>query len=548
MLKKLADKILGEDTGKNTIAGWIAGFTVVVLLRSFLEMFSTAVPSTVILSSIQVASFQQRMNLFLFFITALLILVLAVTIITKQKNNRVLNLSLYGLPIIFLAPIIDLVLNAGGGASMNYLSSTHEKLLVDFFTFFGTNNGATTGIRIEIFLILSAIGWYIWEKRKNLISVFWGIIVSYALIFLIGAMPGIIYTAMNLSKDSLTPLSSVNESMVTLISESNIPTNTLHGALLSGGSFKVFTIGMGVLLSQLFYIISFIAGLLLFWYTARSTTKTILSNSRPERVLFYLSLVVLGALYSYSTSFIVLSWVDWVGFIVVVLSWFSACMFAIHTNDVADIEIDKISNPLRPIPQGTLSIETMRDVGFMWLVLSLVGSYTAGYYVFFMNIVFTSAYYLYSAQPLRLKQVPIFSSFLISVACLATILAGFFFISPNKLIETFPIWYALGIIVVFTLGVNIRDIKDMEGDRALGIRTLPIIFGPNGRRVVGALLSLSFLLSPFFFTPYVTFFTSIPAAMIGYWLCVRQNYNEKGLFSLFFVFLITSIIFYFLAI
>lgn len=539
MFRKLVDKILGEDSGNNTIAGWIAGFTVIVLLRSFLEMFSTAVPSTVVLSSVQVASFQQRMNLFLFFITALLLITLVVTIFTRQRNNRVISLALYGLPIIFLAPIIDLILNSGG-ASMDYLSSTHKNLAIDFFTFFGINNGATTGIRIEVLVILSAIGWYVWEKRKNIIPVIATLFVSYTLIFAIGAMPGIIYTAITLPQDGLAALSQGGN----IINQSNIPGNTLYVALLSGGSFKIFGIGIGVLLSQLFFIISFITGLLLFWYTARDTTKTILSNSRPERISFYISLIALGSFYAYSTSSVVLTWIDWVGFIVIVLSWFSACMFAIHTNDIADIEIDIISNPSRPLPQKTLSVETMRDVGFMWLTLSLVGSYIVGYYIFFMNIIFTCAYYLYSAPPLRLKQVPILSSFLIAIACLATILAGFFFVSPNKMIEAFPLMFALGIVVVFTLGVNIRDIKDIAGDHALGIQTLPVIFGRYGRNVVGGMLSLSFLLAPIFFWPYVSFFIAVPSAVIGYWLCTKQNYNEKNIFFLFFIFLITSIVFY----
>lgn len=536
-------KILGEDSGNNTITGWIAGFTVIVLLRSFLEIFSVESHLGNETSSPQIADNAQRLHYFLFFLTTALLISLVVTIITKQKSQRVINLALYGLPVIFLAPIIDLILNAGKSINMGYLSDTHTKLLFDFLTFFGSNNGATTGMRIEIFVILCFIGWYVWMKRKYALAVFGAVFMCYLLIFLMGSMPGILYTVSHFSLSGVSEASAINfiEGSIT---ESNIPTNMVYGSLRNEYSFQVFSMRIGTLLSQLFFIISFIAGLLLFWYTARGATKVVLSNSRPERISFYISLIALGALYAYSTSSVVFTWIDWVGFIIIALSWFSACMFAIHTNDIADIEIDAISNPLRPLPQGATSIETMRDIGFMWLILSLIGSYIIGYWVLLMNMIFTSAYYLYSAPPLRLKQVPMFSSFLISVACLATILAGFFFVSPNKIIEAFPVMYSLGIIVVFTLGVNIRDIKDIAGDSALGIQTLPVIFGLYGRNVVGGMLSLSFLLTPFFFAPYVSFFIAVPSAVIGYWLCIKQNYNEKNIFALFFIFLITSIIFY----
>lgn len=543
MLRKLMDKILGEDSGNNTIAGWIAGFTVIVLLRSFLEIFSVESHSSSATSSPQIADNAQRLHYFLFFVTTALLISLVVALITQQKSQRVINLALYGLPVIFLAPIIDLILNAGKAVHMGYLSDTHTKLLFDFLTFFGTNNGATTGMRIEIFVILCFIGWYVWMKRKGALVAFGAVFMCYILIFLMGSMPGVLYTISHFSLSGVPEGTAINF-IESSINESNIATNMVYGSLRNGYSFQVFSMRIGALLSQLFFIISFIAGLLFFLYTARGTTKIILSNSRPERISFYISLIALGAFYAYSTSSVALTWIDWVGFIVIILSWFSACMFAIHTNDIADIEIDAISNPLRPLPQKTLSVETMRDVGFMWLILSLIGSYIIGYWVLLMNMIFTSAYYLYSAPPLRLKQVPIFSSFLISVACLATILAGFFFLSPSKMIGVFPLMFALGIVVVFTLGVNIRDIKDIAGDRALGILTLPVIFGLHGRNVVGVLLALSFLLAPIFFSPYVTFFTAVPSAVVGYWLCTKQNYNEKYIFLLFFIFLIASIIFY----
>lgn len=536
------DKILGEDSGNNTIAGWIAGFTVIVLIRSFLEVFSTTPYTSFVVSD------SQRVHYFLFFLATALIITFVISVSTKQRGNRVLNLALYGLPIIFLAPILDIIIGFWGHFyRMGYLFDTHSQLFFDFVAFFGPiyPYGITLGIRIEVFIILCALGWYVWMKKKSIAVMLSAVVISYSLIFILLALPGVLYTVSHPSQKNVSQ-ASVSSFMEASITKSNIPANILHGSLLYDSPQRLLMLGFSTIMSQLFFIISFIAGILWSWYSYKNILIIVLRNSRIERVIFYFSLLAIGMLFSHEMSSVVFVWTDYLGTIVLSLSWFSAWMFAVQTNDIADIEIDVISNPSRPLPQKTLSVETMRDVGFMWLVLSLVGSYVVGYYVFFMNIIFTSAYYLYSAQPLRLKQAPIFSSFLISVACLATILAGFFFVSPNKMIEVFPLMFALGIVVVFTLGVNIRDIKDIVGDRELGILTLPVIFGRYGRNVVGGMLSLSFLLSPIFFSPYVTFFTAAPSAVVGYWLCIKQNYNEKYIFLLFFIFLILSILFYFL--
>lgn len=544
MFRKLVDKILGEDTGKHTIAGWIAGFTVIVMLRSFLEMFSTP-PHTGF-----IASDSQRVHYFLFFLATILLITLTISIFTKQRGGRVINLALYGLPIIFLAPIIDIVISFFGGFyRMGYLFDTHTQLVLDFLTFFGPLSpyGITQGIRAEVFIILFVIGWYVWMRRKEFLVTIGAVVTSYALIFIMLALPGFMYTLSHPSQKNVSQIF-VSNFMEESIVDSNIPANLLHSSLAYGSHARLLVVGFSAIMSQLFFITIFVLGILWFWYAYKKTLVIVLMNSRIERVLFYFSLLALGILYSYEKFSVNFIWTNYLSTAVLALSWFSAWMFAVHTNDIADVEIDTISNPDRPLPQKTLSVDTMRDVGYMWLILSLVGSYVVGYYVFFMNIVFTSAYYLYSAPPLRLKQVPLFSSFIVSIACLSTVLAGFFFASPVKIVTLVPVLLAFGIIVVFTLGVNVRDIKDIDGDRALGIQTLPVFFGKHGKKVAGVLLSLSFLLIPVLFQSQHLYFIAAPAAILGYWLCVKQNYNEKHVFVLFFVFVIASMLFNILAI
>lgn len=540
MSKNLVSIVSKIETSPTTITKWTAAFTAIVYIRLFLEQFSNQSPIGIIESDPHSIS-----HMFLFFLAITVCISLIVSFFTKQRGGTVITIALCGLPIIWLAPTLDLIISGGGVSSMAYMFESHSGIIINFLTFFGPikTPGITAGLHIELFIILSAVGWYVWEKRRNLLTAAWSVLFSYMFIFAMLALPGIIFTLSNSVADgSGTP------AVVTFINEtilnSNIPGNALHDTLAYKSTLRLFDIGFDTMVSQLFFIISFFTLIAWAWYSYQDALKKILFNARIERILFYSSLLILSALCAYVLSPYPVSfvWIDWVGFAVLIISWFCAWMYAVHINDLNDINIDKVSNPNRPLVKNYISVEIFREVGFVWLALSLAGSYIVGYYPFLMNLIFTSAYYVYSAPPLRLKRVPILSSFLISLACLATILAGFFFVSPDKILATFPTIYAVGIIVVFTLGLNIRDLKDIEGDRAAGIQTIPVLFGEYGKQVVGALLALSFLLLPMFLNFYTLYILAIPSSIIGYKLCVREPYNEKLIFALYFIFCVLTLL------
>jgi 4-hydroxybenzoate polyprenyltransferase len=262
-----------------------------------------------------------------------------------------------------------------------------------------------------------------------------------------------------------------------------------------------------------------------------------------ERVLFFWTLLSAGALAAFLEGLGGFkSWIDIISFAILLVSWYGDWMFAVHTNDIADVGIDTVSNSDRPITGGKLSAEEMKQIACIWLLISLVGSFIVGYYPFFMNLVFLFAYYIYSMPPLRLKRVPMLSSFLISIACLSSILCGFFWLSVDKNFGNFPMLTALGIMIIFTFFMNVRDIKDVEGDRAEGIQTLPVIFKKNGIKIVGLLLSISFLLMPVVFSFYTLYILAIPAAIIGYKIVVRKPYQEKYGFILLFSFVVATVL------
>lgn len=521
-----------------SISQWILGFIGIFFVRYIFESLSS--PTTL---GIIPSDPYTLIHVGLFFLTTVLGLICVIGYWSKDYAGAQ-KVILFGLPVIWLAPILDIIISFGHGYRMTYIFDTSSALIFDFLTFFGPRltHGATYGIRIEIIIILLLIGWYVWLVRKNLFHSLLAVLSSYILIFSLAAIPGFVYTLSHLNTGA-GDFSEVLNYLVKIISQSNIAHNTLHDGNSFVSGARLFELGFDKFLSQILFILSFIFTAILFWKMEPKKTLAVIKNSRPERVAFYILLLLFGAGLAYANGYGNLnSWVDVMSLLTLVLSWYGAWMYAVHVNDVADIEIDKISNTTRPLVSGALTKEEMNQAGYVWLAVSLVGSWSVGFYPFFMNLVYVATSYIYSSPPLRLRRVPVLSSFLISLACLVTVLTGFFFISADKKIETFPIFTALGVLIVFTLITNIRDLKDTAGDRANGVQTLATFFGKNAGKVIGLCFAVGILLVPIFLSFYILYLTAIPTAIMGYGIIVKKPFTEKNVFILGFLFFLSAII------
>ena len=534
-LETILEKI---ENKKITIAEWLLGFTGIILVRFIFESLSSSTNSGVIPSDIYTI-----IHTWLYFLVIALGLSLIVGYFTK-KYSSILKIILFGLPIIWLGPIIDIVISLGKGYKIAYIQDTGNLLLRDFFTFFGPNftNGATYGLRIEMAIILIGVGLYVWSLRKNIWQSVLAVIISYTFIFLSFVVPVLIYTLTHLSSPDGT-VADVVRYIAKIIFESNIAHNTFRDGLSYVSLSRLAEMGFDKLLSQIFFISSVIFSGLLFWRIDSKKFLAVIKNSRPERAVFFLCLVGVGVVYAYARDLGRLSsLIDILSLVCLALAWTSAWMHAVHINDLEDVEIDKISNSKRPLVQGVISLDEVKNIGYIWLAVAFVGAWSAGFAPFYMILVFISASFIYSSKPLRLRVFPILSSFIISIACLVSVLAGFFFISLDKRMSAFPAFLSIGTLIIFTLIINIKDMKDAEGDKADDIQTLPTIFGENAGKAVGLCFALGVLLIPFLMSFYIFYITAIPTAIIGYRIISRKPFVEKNVFILGLVFLLSSLL------
>jgi len=146
---------------------------------------------------------------------------------------------------------------------------------------------------------------------------------------------------------------------------------------------------------------------------------------------------------------------------------------AFSINDFYDYEIDKRNNRAdRPLVLGLLSRKTALIIAIILLIITLLLILLLNYLAMIFAFISFPLFYLYS---MGLKKKIYIKNLLIAYSYVATILLGS--LVSDSLLEPLIIYFAImGFIV--GLGSEIMfDIADIQGDRDLGIKTIPGKFG-----------------------------------------------------------------------
>jgi len=151
-------------------------------------------------------------------------------------------------------------------------------------------------------------------------------------------------------------------------------------------------------------------------------------------------------------------------------------------NDFYDREIDAINEPYRPIPSGAISVPQVVDQIVILLGAGIALAYSLDQWAGneFPTITTTAIggcllSYIYSAPPLKLKKNGWLGNYALGASYIALPWwAGHaLFGELNLTIIGLTLFYSLaglGIAVV-------NDFKSVEGDRQLGLQSLPVMFG-----------------------------------------------------------------------
>jgi homogentisate phytyltransferase/homogentisate geranylgeranyltransferase len=152
----------------------------------------------------------------------------------------------------------------------------------------------------------------------------------------------------------------------------------------------------------------------------------------------------------------------------------------VGVNQVTDVEIDRINKPFLPIAAGELSLGSARAIVLVCTVVPLVLAVTQGWVETVAVATGLAVGAVYSLPPLRLKRFPVAASLCITGVRSLVVNLGVYWHFAGRIDP--PVWALCLFVLPFSFAIAVlKDVPDIEGDRAYSIRTFTVRLG--GRRV-----------------------------------------------------------------
>lgn len=437
-------------------------FLAAVFARHFIESFSQEIN---LFDLPSILTMVDSLHYTLSFMAITLLLAIMLFWVVGHSMEKILRVLCCGSLVILLGPIIDLVVYGSQGSNLLYIEPTlNLNVWKMYVTYFGDFVGVSIGLKIEIALVI--VGLIIYARVKACgwaKSVFVGF-AAYTLIFLWGCSPYLVKF------------------------------------VLAQFGFE-YSFSSALMLYYYMFL-----NLFLFLLTAyllnSSLFMTLVKDLRGLRISYYELNLLLGVSLGLSTQFTGAVYYFHrhadvaAGILLAVISVFFACVSALMINNISDVDIDRISNPDRPLIAGGVSLVQYKVIAYILMGVSLFYASISSAKTFLVVASMMGSYYVYSVPPVRFKRALIFSKLVIGFNSFAMVVLGFVLVQQNMIgFNKSIVWiYIVGI----TLAANFIDLKDVSGDRAAGILTLPVWIGERLAKLFIS-VALFFLSLSFYF-------------------------------------------------
>jgi len=446
-----------------------------------------------------------------FYLTIASAITIILYLVTKRPIMKILKVVLPSSVILIVTPLVDFLIRMFSGVkgtTPGYIYAADiTDLTVKYFTYFGgistADIGATIGMRVTIFFVLTLCFIYVLIYSSDIIKGLLAVLLSYTAIFSSLALPSFLFQI-----------------------------DLLH---------LRFTSQPNVFFTHIFLICIMVFGLVIFFIYEKETVVHIIKDIRPYRLLHYELMFVLGSVLAVDiTGNSISSPYDVVRFGVVVIAVSLAWLYSVFVNNIEDIDIDLISNEERPLIGGDLDERTYKKLSWALLFGTLLYAYTVSEVFLFLLMTYVASYFIYSALPLRFKRIPFLSKGFISLNSLVLVIAGFWFVGGS--LVSLPIEVVILLLVGFTAVMNFIDIKDYEGDKAVGIKTLPVLLGlKKSKMLIGVFFLLTFLGAYFLFRDMIMLIPLSIFGLLELFFVTREDYHEEYVFTTYLVGLVIAI-------
>jgi chlorophyll/bacteriochlorophyll a synthase len=146
-------------------------------------------------------------------------------------------------------------------------------------------------------------------------------------------------------------------------------------------------------------------------------------------------------------------------------------------NDWYDRHVDAINEPDRPIPSGRIAGRWGLYIANVGTLLSLLMGALIGAWVFAATILGLVLAWIYSAPPLRLKMSGWWGPGAVALSYEGLT----WFTGAAVMLGAFPDAKIIALILLYSAGAHgimtLNDFKAVEGDRQMGIASLPVTLG-----------------------------------------------------------------------
>lgn len=186
-------------------------------------------------------------------------------------------------------------------------------------------------------------------------------------------------------------------------------------------------------------------------------------------------------------------------------------------NQYFDLEIDKLNKPFRPLPSGRISKKKTIIFAFILYFSALILSWLINLQLFFIVLITAIITFFYSAPPVRTKKYPFISNIFIALPRgMFLIVAGW---STAKPIFNIEPWFIGLIFALYLMGAaTTKDFSDIKGDNQFGIKTLPVLYGPEkAAKMISPFLYIPFMLIPLGVIAKIIRLTTLPLTLLAIW-------------------------------
>ena len=215
----------------------------------------------------------------------------------------------------------------------------------------------------------------------------------------------------------------------------------------------------------------------------------------------------------------------------------------VGVNQLTDVEIDRVNKPYLPIAAGDLTPRNATIIVAACTVIPLAMALTQGAAETIAVAASLAVGALYSLPPARLKRFPLAASLCITGVRSIVVNLGVYYHFAHDIAP--PVWALCLFVLPFSFAIAVlKDVPDIEGDRAYSIRTFTVRLGAEKVFAIGlSALALAYagmiFLGPWllagYVQPVVLVVGHLAAAGVLLYLANSADPGDKQAFTRFYM-------------